>query len=73
MNLSQAKQKHHFIIDTIKDAELLIKLLELGIFEGSRIELVQKAPAGGPLSIKNSSSHIILRKEDASCIDISPE
>jgi len=55
---------------SILDSELEQKLLEMGCTPGEQIEVVRKAPFGGPIAILVSSYVLSIRKEDAMKIEI---
>ena len=48
----------------------LLRLLEMGLFEGVRVVLVRKAPMGDPLELKVGDYHLSLRAEDANLVDL---
>ena len=55
---------------SILDSELEQKLLEMGCTPGEQIEVVRKAPFGGPFAILVSSYVLSIRKEDAMKIEV---
>ena len=57
-------------IRSISDSNLEQKLLEMGCTPGEKIEVVRKAPFGGPVAILVSSYVLSVRKEDALKIDV---
>ena len=57
-------------IRSISDIDLEQKLLEMGCTPGEQIEVVRKAPFGGPIAILVSSYVLSIRKEDARKIEI---
>jgi len=57
-------------IQSISDSDLAQKLLEMGCTPGEQIEVVRKAPFGGPVAILVSSYVLSVRKEDALKIDV---
>ena len=57
-------------IRSISDSDLEQKLLEMGCTPGEKIEVVRRAPFGGPVAILVSSYVLSVRKEDALKIDI---
>ena len=57
-------------IRSISDSDLEQKLLEMGCTPGERIEVVRRAPFGGPIAILVSSYVLSVRKEDALKIDV---
>ncbi|SNZ07837.1 ferrous iron transport protein A [Persephonella hydrogeniphila] len=50
--------------------EMKRKLLELGLFPGQIIEVVQDAPFGGPVKIKVKDYCFALRKSEAENIEV---
>ncbi len=55
---------------SISDSDLEQKFLEMGCTPGEKIEVVRKAPFGGPIAILVSSYVLSIRKEDAMKIDV---
>ncbi len=47
-----------------------LKLLEMGCLPGNEVTLVQLAPFSDPLYLNINGSHLAIRKEIASCIEI---
>ena len=54
----------------ISDSDLEQKLLEMGCTPGEKIQLIRKAPFGGPIAILVSSYILSVRKGDAEKIAI---
>jgi len=54
----------------ISDSDLEQKLLEMGCTPGEKIQLIRKAPFGGPIAILVSSYILSIRKDDAEKIAI---
>jgi ferrous iron transport protein A len=51
--------------------ELIERLLEIGILEGSRIELVHEAPFGGdPIAVRVRGSIVALRRSEANAVEV---
>ena len=50
--------------------EIPLKLLEMGCLPGAEVELIQLAPLNDPLYICVNGSHLAIRKETASRIQI---
>lgn len=50
--------------------EIPLKLLEMGCLPGAEVELIQLAPLHDPLYICVNGSHLAIRKETASKIQI---
>lgn len=47
-----------------------IRLLEMGVMEGTEIEVVKLAPLGDPIEVKLRGYHLSLRKQEAEQIEI---
>ena len=54
--------------DTLENIPL--KLLEMGCIPGAEVELIQIAPLNDPMYICVNGSHLAIRKETASKIEI---
>lgn len=53
------------------DADIIpLKLLEMGCLPGNKVELIQIAPFGDPLYLDINGSHLAIRIETASEIEI---
>ena len=57
-------------IRSISDSYLEQKLLEMGCTPGEQIQVVRRAPFGGPIAILVSSYVLSVRKEEALKIDV---
>jgi Fe2+ transport system protein FeoA len=49
-----------------------IRLMEMGVIEGTEIEVVKLAPLGDPIEVKLRGYHLSLRKQEAEQIEIEP-
>ena len=49
-----------------------IRLLEMGVMQGTEIEVVRLAPLGDPIEIKLRGYRLSLRKQEAEQIEIAP-
>lgn len=58
------------IIKEFTEAQLPIKLLELGCLPGNSVELVQIAPLSDPIYINVNGSHIAIRRAMATQIQL---
>jgi ferrous iron transport protein A len=55
-------------------ADLMRRLLEMGVLVGARVEVLHQAPFGGdPLAIRVRGSIIALRRNEANHIEVLPE
>jgi ferrous iron transport protein A len=53
------------------ERELLARLLEMGLLEGSRVELVHEAPFGGdPVAVRVRGALIALRRNEANLVEV---
>ena len=58
---------------TIKDFDINnipLKLLEMGCLPGNMVEVIQIAPFGDPLYLNINDSHVAIRLETASIIEV---
>lgn len=58
---------------TIKDFDINnipLKLLEMGCLPGNMVEIIQIAPFGDPLYLNINDSHVAIRLETASIIEV---
>lgn len=58
------------VIKEFTEAQLPIKLLELGCLPGNSVELVQIAPLSDPIYINVNGSHIAIRRSMATQIQL---
>jgi len=58
------------IITQFSTEHIPLKLLEMGCLPGNEVSLVQLAPFRDPLYININGSHLAIRKETASQIEI---
>lgn len=69
-NLTNLKIGQSAIIDGFTDAELSVKLLEMGCLPGCEIILSAKAPFGDPICVNVCGYQLSLRLGEASTIVI---
>lgn len=65
--LSEQKETGVQTIKNVKGPEAL-RLLEMGLTPGSKVEVVRAAPTGFPLEVKVRGYSLSLRKSEAECI-----
>ncbi|MCO4794529.1 MAG: ferrous iron transport protein A [Bacteriovoracaceae bacterium] len=72
MNLLELKVgEPRLIKDFSQNQSVYFKLLSLGILPGDEIEIMGKAPFGGPISIKHGSqTFLALRRSEAKQIEV---
>lgn len=66
--LSQLKPGTAGFVAQISNEPIGCKLLAMGVFPGSRVELVRQAPFGGGVLVKVDSNYLALRQQEAACI-----
>lgn len=47
-----------------------VRLMEMGLFEGSRVTVVRRAPLGDPMEIQIGDYRLSLRRSEAALVDI---
>lgn len=71
MLLTELKEGEFGIIDTIKNEDLKLKLLEMGCLPGEKISIDRVAPLGDPIAVNVFGYVLSLRKSEAAAIEIS--
>lgn len=62
------------ILNTTGPEEIRRRLLEMGLLEGSHVELVHEAPFGGdPIAVRVRGSLLALRRSEANYVEVSTE
>ncbi|MDO4783309.1 MAG: FeoA family protein [Capnocytophaga felis] len=70
LTISHLKKGEKGIIKNIDIENIPLKLIELGCFVGSEVEVIQKASFGDPIYVNMNNSYLSIRKEMASLIEI---
>lgn len=70
--LAQLRKGEKGIIDSFTDAEVSLKLLEMGCLPGEIIQVKNIAPLGDPIAIIIDGYTLGLRKAEASAVVIRP-
>jgi ferrous iron transport protein A len=70
MNLSQIKSGQKAVVTKVHGDVFALKLFEMGVLPGERVELENIAPFGDPIAIRVGESKLCLRLEDAAHIEI---
>lgn len=68
--LSDVKAGFSARIHSLKDSALKNRLLSMGLTRGTTVEVMKKAPLGGPIAIRVRDYTLCLRKEDAELIEV---
>jgi ferrous iron transport protein A len=58
------------LVIQIKDPQLKLALLRLGILEGDKVTLTERAPMGGPMAFRVRGGKVAMRKADAARVFI---
>jgi Fe2+ transport system protein FeoA len=48
------------------------RLMELGLIEGARVEVVRLAPLGDPMELRLAGMHLSVRKAEAARVKVEP-
>lgn len=70
LTISHLKKGEKGIIKNIDIENIPLKLIELGCFVGSEVEVIQRASFGDPIYVNMNNSYLSIRKEMASLIEI---
>jgi ferrous iron transport protein A len=68
MRLSELSLGEYATIDLLTDAEMSIKLMEMGCIPGESVRIEQIAPMGCPIAITVAGYKLSMRKKEASTI-----
>jgi Fe2+ transport system protein FeoA len=70
LNLLELSISERATITAIEQNEWMLKLVEMGCYQGKTIEIIRKSIFGDPVCIKISDSVLILRAEEAKSIKV---
>lgn len=59
------------VIEELKNQEIALKLIEMGLLPGTSIQLVFKVAWGGPLCIEILGYRLSLRRDEAASVMVS--
>lgn len=68
LTIADLKKGNKAIIKTFLSKDIPLRLIEMGCFEGSVVELVQRAPMSDPLYLNINGTFLAIRSETASQI-----
>jgi Fe2+ transport system protein FeoA len=54
------------------DDSLRVRLMEMGLIRGERVQVLKYAPLGDPLELDVAGYHLSIRKQDAQRILVAP-
>jgi ferrous iron transport protein A len=69
-SLATLKPGYSGVIAGFDDAEISLKLIELGCIPGTPVTMVRKAPLGDPVAFYCSGSLISIRMQEAQTVQI---
>ena len=69
-SLSHIKNGEFVIVRNILESSLKVKLLEMGLVVGKKIEVLYRAPFGGPIAVDVEGYVLSLRKDEAQMIEV---
>ena len=70
LSIASLKKGQKAIIKNFSVEVIPLKLLEMGCLPGNEVSLIQEAPFKDPLYLTVNGSHLAIRKEMASKIEI---
>lgn len=71
MTLDMLKDGQSAVITGLRHAgDVSARLMEMGLFEGVRIQLLRRAPMGDPIEFQIGDYRLSLRRSDASQVEV---
>ena len=61
------------IVDSLKDSNLKVKLMEMGLMKGKKVKVLFRGPFGDPIAIDVEGYVLSLRKSEANLIFVNAE
>ena len=68
--LSQIKNGESVVVRAILESSLKVKLMEMGLVEGKKLEILYRAPFGDPIAVDIDGYVLSLRKDEAKLIEV---
>lgn len=72
MTLNELKPGQRAIVAGWRSGVAPGRLMEMGLLQGTEIEIVRFAPLGDPIDIKLRGYHLSLRRAEAEQIEVNP-
>lgn len=69
-SLSHIKNGEFVIVREILESSLKVKLMEMGLTLGKQVEVLYRAPFGGPIAIDVEGYVLSLRKDEAQMVEV---
>lgn len=70
MRLSDLRIGAEALVLQIADPQLKLALLRIGLLEGDKVVLTERAPLGGPMAFRVRGGKIAMRRSDAARVQI---
>lgn len=68
--LAQIPTQHRTRVAHIKESALKPKLMEMGIYAGKSLEILFRAPFGGPIAVNIDGYVLSMRVDEAALIEV---
>lgn len=68
--LSDIKNGESVVIRGVQDSSLKVKLMEMGLIEGKRLQVLYRAPSGDPIAFDVEGYVLSLRIDEAKLITV---
>ena len=68
--IAELKKGEKAVIHTFDLNKIPLKLIELGCFEGSEVEILHKSTLGDPIYLRMNDAYLSIRKEMARAIQV---
>ena len=68
--LSDIKNGESVVIESIQNSTLKVKLMEMGLIEGKRLQVLYRAPLGDPIAFDVEGYILSLRIDEAKLISV---
>ena len=68
--LSNIKNGEQVVIRELKDSLFKVKMMEMGLIKGKKIEVLFRAPFGDPIAIDVEGYTLSLRKDEAKLVTV---
>lgn len=71
MTLDQLKPRQHAVVSKLDGmGAIQQRLCEMGVIDGTPLEVVRRAPFGGPMELFVRGFHLTLRKSEAALVHV---
>ena len=68
--LDHLKDGQSGTIGGLRQRESTVRLMEMGLFEGSRVTVLRRAPLGDPMEVQVGDYRLSLRRDEAALVDM---